>query len=90
VTDMHGMFAEASRFNSNISNWNVSAVTAMQYMFSQASSFNHNLCPWGPKLLSTFNYDINAADMFDHSGCASRDSPTGPTGPWCAVTCTTA
>jgi surface protein len=86
VTDMQGMFAGVSTFNSDISNWDVSSVTNMYYMFGGASSFNQNLCPWGPKLPSNFNYG-NANDMFYSSGCASTTNPTGPSGPWCAASC---
>ena len=54
--------------------------------FGGASSFNQNLCPWGPKLPSNFAYGTYAAGMFDSSGCTNKNRPTGPTGPWCAVT----
>jgi surface protein len=86
VTNMYYMFGGASSFNTNISNWNVSSVTYMPEMFAAASSFNQNLCPWGPKLPSNFNYG-NANDMFYSSGCASTTNPTGPSGPWCAASC---
>ena len=85
VTNMQSMFA-ASSFNSDISNWNVGSVTYMNGMFYEASSFNKNLCPWGPKLPGTFNYFGSASNMFYLSGCANKNSPTGRTGPWCAVT----
>jgi hypothetical protein len=63
-------------------------VTDMQYMFHEASKFNQNLCPWGPKLPA--NSYCFAYDMFVNSGCANKNRPTGPTGPWCAVTTCTA
>jgi hypothetical protein len=59
-------------------------------MFDGASSFNQNLCPWGPKLPSNFDYATYAPNMFESSGCLDTDSPTGPAGPWCAVTNCTA
>ena len=43
VTDMSHMFANASRFNGDISSWNVSQVTDMSYMFSAASDFDQPL-----------------------------------------------
>jgi surface protein len=92
VTSMEFMFNGASSFNSDVSSWNVNSVTDMEFMFDDASSFNQNLCPWGPKLPANFNYTtIGAAyAMFSLSGCANQNKPTGPTGPWCAVTYCTA
>jgi len=87
---MAGMFYGASIFNSNISNWDVARVSFINVMFNSASSFNQNLCPWGPKLPSNLNYAIRAEDMFASSGCLNKNSPTGRTGPWCAVTTCTA
>jgi surface protein len=85
------LFYAASSFNSDVSSWNVSSVTDLRSMFEKASSFNQNLCPWGPKLPANYNYVIISAKMFSNSSCANTDSPTGPTGPWCAVTnCPTA
>jgi surface protein len=92
VTNMYIMFNGAASFNSDVSNWNLGHVTDMYYMydmFGYASSFNQNLCPWGPKLPSTFNYG-NAYSMFSRSGCLNKSSPSGRTGPWCAVTNCTA
>ncbi|MBY7704500.1 BspA family leucine-rich repeat surface protein [Vibrio harveyi] len=40
---MSFMFYNAKRFNTNISNFNTSKVTAMNYMFDGASSFNQNI-----------------------------------------------
>jgi len=58
----------------------------MYGMFFDASSFNQNLCPWGLKLPSDFDFGCNAYYMFDSSGCLDPSDPTGPAGPWCAVT----
>jgi surface protein len=87
---MDGMFYGAKNFNSDISNWNIARVTNMESMFESASKFNQTLCPWGPKLPLNFDYAANAGFMFDSSGCLDKNSPTGPAGPWCAVTNCTA
>jgi surface protein len=86
VTKMKFMFNGALSFNSNLSNWNIAQVTDMGDMFNEASSFNQNLCPWGSKLPSNFNYAGQTTNMFYKSGCANKNSPTGHTRPWCAVT----
>jgi hypothetical protein len=41
-------------------------------------------------LPSNFDYANYAKDMFGSSGCPNKNSPSGPTGPWCAVTNCTA
>ena len=40
---MYYMFYNASSFNSDLTNWNTSAVTDMSNMFNGASSFNRDL-----------------------------------------------
>lgn len=63
VTDMRYMFADATNFNSDISNWDVSSVTDMDGMFDGADSFNQNLGNWYIALdedtitLTNYNYD---------------------------------
>lgn len=47
VTDMTGMFAETSGFNSgNLNSWDVSTVTHMSQLFREAYSFNQPLNAW--------------------------------------------
>ena len=46
VTDMHDMFRSASKFNGDLSAWNVSRVTDMSGTFAYAKSFNGNLSTW--------------------------------------------
>ncbi len=43
VTNMDGMFKNATSFNQNNNNWNVSNVTNMKDMFNNAISFNQNI-----------------------------------------------
>ena len=46
VTDMAGLFEDASSFNDDISPWDTSGVTTMNGMFSKASSFNQPIGAW--------------------------------------------
>ena len=46
VTDMRGMFGNASSFNQPLNNWNVSNVRRMRDMFTGATSFNQPLNNW--------------------------------------------
>ena len=47
VTNMEGMFFEATSFNQPLNKWNVSKVTSMSGMFYDAESFNQPLhAPW--------------------------------------------
>jgi surface protein len=88
VINMEGMFAGASSFNYDLSNWDVGRVTNMFEMFFNATRLNQNLCPWGPKLPAAFIYGTSAADkLFTDSGCPDTSNPAGPTGPWCKATC---
>ena len=43
VTDMNGMFREATSFNENINHWDTSKITNMSRMFQAASAFNQPL-----------------------------------------------
>jgi|GEM_PF-904833 len=69
VTNMAGMFWEATNFNSDISSWDVSSVKDMYRLFDGASSFNQNIGNWDVSNVqnmltmfasaSNFNQDIS-------------------------------
>merc|ERR1712176_1574007 len=46
VTDMYGMFCDASSFTSDLSEWQTGNVMNMNGMFKGASSFNSDLSKW--------------------------------------------
>ena len=46
VTNMQGMFRDASAFNKSINNWTVGNVTNMSQMFFNAAAFNQPLNNW--------------------------------------------
>jgi len=57
VTNMSGMFEYAKKFNSNISNWNVSNVTDMYRMFSDADNFKQDISKWNLRKVGTYATD---------------------------------
>jgi len=46
VTDIQELFKDKTSFNSDISNWDMGAVTTMGYMFQGASAFNADISNW--------------------------------------------
>jgi surface protein len=65
VTDMDGMFYEATSFNRNLSNWNVSNVTNMVGMFNEATSFNQDLSNWDVSNVKYMNSMFCEATSFN-------------------------
>jgi surface protein len=61
VTNMGGMFQQATAFNQNIDSWNTSQVTNMQSMFQQATAFNQNIGSWNT------NQVTNMVGMFQQA-----------------------
>jgi surface protein len=60
VTDMSGMFQQATEFNQDILLWNTENVTDMSSMFQQASKFNQLLL-WNTEKVT------NASSMFENA-----------------------
>ncbi|CAM1343569.1 BspA family leucine-rich repeat surface protein [Tenacibaculum amylolyticum] len=72
VQSMERAFVNATNFNNDISNWDVSNVTNMSQMFLNATSFNQDISGWNTSKVTTmasmfrwassFNQDISAWD----------------------------
>ena len=74
MKNMAGMFRQASSFNGDLSEWDVSSVTNMVDMFLRASSFKQKLC-WAAWVQSK----ANQIDMFAGSpGSISKKICTPP------------
>ncbi len=65
VTNMNGMFSEATSFNQDISNWDVSNVTSMIALFAKAKSFNQNINNWNVSNVITMNSMFSGAEAFN-------------------------
>ena len=65
VTDMRDMFSGASKFNGDLSSWNVSTVTDMSQMFFGASKFNGNLSSWDVSKVTDMSNMFNSAFVFN-------------------------
>ncbi len=61
VTDMSGMFQDATSFNGDISGWNTGSVVDMSYMFSGAAAFNQNIGAWDTSFV------VNMSSMFSNA-----------------------
>ena len=67
VNDMSNMFANATSFNQNISNWDTSNVVDMSYMFSGATSFNQDIGNWDISKVTHMPYMFYGASSFNQN-----------------------
>ena len=69
VTNMDGIFQNASWFNQDISLWDVSRVTSMQRMFYGAKSFNQDLSWWDVSRVVDMQRMFYDASSFNRTLC---------------------
>ena len=65
VTSMERMFQSASKFDWDLSGWNVSAVTNMDAMFGNAAAFNSTLNDWNVSSVTDMNSMFQGATDFN-------------------------
>ena len=83
------MFRGASKFDVDISGWNVIKGTDYSRFLDGATLFNRNLCSWGPKILANpSGTGTPVLAMFLNTpACGSSADPNllaSPPGPFCA------
>ena len=65
ITNMNGLFFQASQFNKNISAWNTSKVTDMRNMFASASKFNQDISNWDTSEVTSMAWMFKSALIFN-------------------------
>eukprot|EP00985_Skeletonema_marinoi_P014464 scaffold7335_cov88-Skeletonema_marinoi.AAC.1 len=65
VTNMLGLFANATQFNADLSSWNVSSVADMNSMFYGARQFNADLSGWNVSSVTIMSGMFYGASAFD-------------------------
>ncbi len=65
VTNMSGMFNDATVFNQDIESWDVSQVTDMGQMFNGAASFNQDIGSWDVSQVTNMSGMFFNADAFN-------------------------
>lgn len=88
ATSMYRMFWDASKFNSNLNNWDVSNVENFEEMFMSAVLFNGDISSWNPKSVTNFtrmfyyaydfnqpigNWDVSKGDLFTNMFYNAKD-----------------
>merc|ERR1711957_161724 len=69
VTYMSVMFYKATKFNSDVSNWDVSSVIDMVDMFNKASEFNSDVSNWDVSSVTDMYKMFYKATKFNSKIC---------------------
>ncbi len=67
VTNMTGMFTDATMFTQNIGGWNMAHVTNMQGMFDHASTFNADITGWDTASVTNMQGMFAGATAFNQN-----------------------
>ena len=65
MTNMSGVFRNATSFNQGIGQWNVSNITTMSEVFDGAISFNQDIANWDVSKVTTMIRMFNGATSFN-------------------------
>ena len=65
IQNLRGMLGVASKFNGNISGWDVSKVTNMSLMFYYASAFNQDISGWNVSKVTNMSGMLNSTYQFN-------------------------
>ena len=65
VTSMSSMFRDATAFNQDIGDWNVSSVTDMSEMFRSAAAFNQDIGSWNVDSVTDMRFMFSGAAAFN-------------------------
>jgi gliding motility-associated-like protein len=89
VTNMPGMFFNATSFNQNIGSWNVSSVANMNGIFEGATSFNGNIDSWDVSNVTSMARMFSQANSFNQNiGSWDVGSVTNMSGMFSGATAT--
>ena len=67
VTSMASMFQDATAFNQNIANWDVSSVTDMNSMFTNVTAFNQDITGWDVSSVTNMFFMFAGATTFNQN-----------------------
>jgi len=75
VTDMSGLFLNATRFNGDVSKWTFPNVFTMHYMFNGAKRFNGDVSKWTFPNVTDMSYMFENATSFEGKGVSKWTFP---------------
>ena len=65
ITNLYGLFSDASSFNDDISGWDTSSATDMSWMLESATSFNGDISGWDTSSVTDMSGMFAFATVFD-------------------------